>query len=90
MEERRRLQRTKVLRNARIILNRSPMISCTLHNLTSEGACLSVANTCRLPDSFELTFERGRTRRLCRVIWRTQTRLGVCFAAPGADMAPIA
>jgi hypothetical protein len=49
-----------------------------------------VANTCRLPDSFELTFERGRTRRLCRVIWRTQTRLGVCFAAPAADMAPIA
>jgi hypothetical protein len=79
MEERRRLQRTKVLRSVKIILDHSPMVSCILHNLTSEGACLSVANTDCLPDNFELTFERGRTRRQCRVMWRTQTRLGVSF-----------
>jgi hypothetical protein len=89
MEERRRLQRTRVLRNAKIILGyQSSMICCTLHNLTSVGACLSVANATLLPDSFELTFEQGRTRRQCRVIWRTQTRLGIAFEAVPVDAVP--
>ena len=54
-------------------------ISCTLNNLTNDGACLSFASTYRLPDTFELTFEAGRSRRQCRVVWRTATKLGVMF-----------
>lgn len=82
MDERRAFRRTAVLRNAKIMLgHRSPMISCTLKDLTSHGACLSVASTYRLPDVFELTFEHGRSRRLCRVIWRTHDKLGVSFDA---------
>jgi hypothetical protein len=80
MEERRAFRRTTVLRNAKIILgHRSPMVSCTLKDLTSHGACLSVASTYRLPDTFELTFEHGRSRRVCRVMWRTHDKLGVSF-----------
>ncbi len=88
MEERRAVQRTRVLRNARIILDRSPMISCTVKDLSSRGACLSVASTYRLPDSFELTFEHGRSRRSCRVIWRTQDKLGVAFDPPAGTALP--
>jgi hypothetical protein len=83
MEERRAVQRTRVLRNAKIMLDhRRSMVSCTVTNLSSMGACLSVASTYRLPELFELTFEHGRSRRACRVIWRTNDKLGVAFIPP--------
>jgi len=83
MEERRAVQRTKVLRNAKIILDhRASVISCTVKNLNSQGACLSVASTYLLPETFELTFEHGRSRRQCRVIWRTSDKMGVAFEPP--------
>jgi hypothetical protein len=73
--------RTRVLRNAKIIVpRRASMIHCTVQNLTGGGACLKLANTYGLPESFDLTFEHGRTRRACRVVWRTDDQLGVAFA----------
>jgi hypothetical protein len=79
-KERRYVQRTKVLRGAKIILPRhSSVIHCTVQNLTAGGACLKVANTYGMPQTFELTFEHGRTRRACRVVWRTHDELGVSF-----------
>src|SRR5271155_5532450 len=79
-KDRRGVQRTKVLRNAKIIVpRRSPVIHCTVQNITSGGACLKLANTFGVPEQFELTFEQGRTRRLCRVVWRTNDELGVAF-----------
>ncbi len=78
--ERRGVQRTKVLRNAKIIApRRDSVIHCTVQNITSSGACLKLANTHGVPESFELTFELGRTRRPCRVVWRTNDELGVAF-----------
>ncbi len=80
MENRRALQRTRVQRNAKILIPRvSPVIHCTVQNITSVGACLTLANTYGLPPTFDLTFEQGRTRRVCRVIWRTANSLGVAF-----------
>jgi hypothetical protein len=79
-KDRRYVQRTKVLRGAKIILpSQSPVIHCTVQNLTDGGACLKVANTYGVPQTFELTFEHGRTRRACRVVWRTSDELGVSF-----------
>jgi hypothetical protein len=79
-DDRRGVQRTKVLRNAKIIVpRRSSMIHCTVQNVTSGGACLKLANTYGLPQTFELTFEHGRTRRHCRVVWRTSDELGMAF-----------
>jgi hypothetical protein len=78
--ERRGVQRTRVRRNAKIIVpRRSSVIHCTVQNITSGGACLRLANTFGVPESFDLTFELGRTRRLCRVVWRTNDQLGVAF-----------
>jgi len=80
MDDRRALKRTRVLRAAKIIVpRRSPVIHCTVQNITSAGACLKVANTHGLPETFDLTFEHGRTRRACRVVWRTDDKLGVAF-----------
>jgi hypothetical protein len=74
------VQRTAVKRSAKIIVpRRSPVIHCTVQNITSGGACLKLANTYGIPENFELTFECGRTRRACRVAWRTTDKLGVAF-----------
>jgi PilZ domain len=97
-KERRNVQRTAVKRSAKIIVpRRSPVIHCTVQNITSGGACLKLANTYGIPDNFDLTFECGRTRRACRVAWRTADKLGVAFqgeempveenASPAADEA---
>ena len=72
--ERRALKRTRVSRN-------SPVIFCTVENITGGGACLKLASTFGVPEIFDLTFEHGRTRRLCRVVWRTNNKLGVAFGS---------
>jgi hypothetical protein len=93
MDDRRTVQRTRVQRNAKIIVNsrpsngRSHVIHCTLKDLTSQGAQLSLASTFRIPDTFELTFEHGRLRRPCRVMWRTANRFGVAFGDPPQEPA---
>jgi PilZ domain len=79
-DDRRAVKRTRVLRCAKIIVpRRSPVIHCTVQNITGGGACLKLANTYGVPQTFDLTFEHGRTRRACRVVWRTDTKLGVTF-----------
>ncbi|MGZ5841560.1 MAG: PilZ domain-containing protein [Xanthobacteraceae bacterium] len=73
--ERRALKRTRVSRNAKIIVpRRSPVIFCTVENITGGGACLKLASTFGV-------LEHGRTRRLCRVVWRTNNKLGVAFGS---------
>jgi PilZ domain len=84
MAERRSVPRTRVLRNAEIFLSdREAVLHCTLLDLTRFGARLSLASTYKIPESFELTFDNGRTRRKCRVVWRTGTRLGISFEPTG-------
>src|SRR5438128_10946203 len=79
--ERRAPKRTRISRNAKIIVpRRSPVIYCTVENITGGGARLKLASTFGVPETFDLTFEHGRTRRWCRVVWRTNNKLGVAFA----------
>ncbi len=83
-EDRRNVTRTRIVRSAKIIApRRSSVIHCTVQNITSGGARLKVANTYGMPETFELTFEHGRTRRACRVVWRTADELGVAFEGEG-------
>jgi hypothetical protein len=78
--DRRGVGRTRIARSAKIISpHKSSVIHCTVQNITSGGACLKLANTCGMPVTFELTFEHGRTRRACRVVWCTNDMLGVAF-----------
>jgi hypothetical protein len=80
MFERRRIQRTRVLKGVKIILNdRSSLFDCTVRNLTNLGASVHVPSTIGIPDVFALTFDSGRSSRGCRVIWRANDRLGVSF-----------
>jgi len=89
-DDRRTIKRTRVLRSAKIIVpRRSPVIHCTVQNINNGGACLKLANTYGLPETFDLTFEHGRTRRSCRVVWRTDDKLGVTFTDTGKNVAVV-
>jgi hypothetical protein len=84
-DERRDRTRTRISRSAKIIVpRRSSVIHCTVQNITGGGACLKLANTSGVPETFDLTFEHGRTRRFCRVVWRTNDELGVTFETSDA------
>lgn len=54
-------------------------LPCTIHNLTSDGAGLSVGRTFGLPRLFRLAIEGERGDRYCRLIWTNGNRLGVLF-----------
>jgi PilZ domain len=85
MNERRGVGRTRIRHNAEIVVMRSgaTKLQCMLQDLTSTGACLTLASTYQVPDTFELTFDRGRSHRACRVKWRDRNKLGVSFEKPG-------
>jgi hypothetical protein len=64
--ERRALKRTRIARNAKIIVpRRSPVIFCTVENITGAGACLKLASTFGVPEAFDLTLSMvGRDGRV--------------------------
>jgi hypothetical protein len=80
MQDRRQVQRTRVLKNAKIILNNSSSLcDCTVVNLTNMGSCIQMASAAGIPGSFALSFDRALSTRECRVIWRSDNKLGVSF-----------
>jgi len=52
---------------------------CTILDLTSQGAGLSVGSTLDLPQSFWLTLDGEHRGRYCKVMWVDGKRLGVMF-----------
>lgn len=80
MDERRNVGRMRVTRAAKIIVAaETPLVPCELLDLTASGARLSFAEAGAIPDNFELTLDQGRSRRPCRVVWRTGSDVGVAF-----------
>lgn len=77
--ERRKAARQRVLKKGTIAFNRAGVISCTLRNMSSAGACLVVASQVGIPDEFTLVIESDRVSKPCRVIWRRNDRIGVEF-----------
>jgi hypothetical protein len=79
MFERRRFLRTKVFKDAKIVLAGCATFSCIVRNLTNHGACFTLPSTADLSSEFDLSFDTGRTFRKCRVAWQTVTHVGVSF-----------
>ena len=78
MEQDRVYPRVETSVTAKIAVGgKTPSMSCVVRNLSEGGACLQMASTAGLPPAFVLAFET--TSRNCRVIWRTETQLGVTF-----------
>jgi len=79
MIERRRKARHPTFEPARIVFNYRHIRGCTVRNLSDDGACLELASTATIPDTFDLL--RDLEGRTCQVIWRGVNRLGVCFVS---------
>jgi hypothetical protein len=80
MEERRRVRRTVIRRDVTISSRRRHfLVNCTATNITTLGACLSLAGNPSVPDQFDVSLDGGRSYRACRVAWRQGDRVGVEF-----------
>jgi hypothetical protein len=78
MTDRRVSPRLRVLKTGRLVLSeKAPKLECSIRNLSDSGALLQVSSTFGIPADFDLFI--GNERRSCRVVWRTDTRLGVAF-----------
>jgi hypothetical protein len=89
MSEKRRIQRTQVLKGAKIIFgNRSCLLDCVVKNLTNSGARLELPSLIGIPPSFELSFDQGRIMRSCRVMWQKGNNIGVSFGGAANPALP--
>ena len=84
--EARRSKRTPKRHAAWISLNStSAHIPCVLWDISDGGARLAAPRSNALPAAFNLILSKdGRSRRLCRVVWRTEAQVGVQFLADEA------
>ena len=83
--ERRRSPREDVRYSAWIDTgNGSPPRLCDVVNVSEDGARLRFAAPwVTLPAEFSLVFTKyGRIRRRCRVVWRSDTEVGVSYLGP--------
>ena len=55
-------------------------IPCVIWDQSAEGARLAAPRSKKLPDTFTLLLSRdGKSRRFCRVAWRSDTQVGIQF-----------
>jgi hypothetical protein len=54
-------------------------INCIIRDLSATGAALEITDIVRLPDNFVLLIPEDRLKLPCRVVWRSEYRLGVTF-----------
>jgi hypothetical protein len=83
MLKRRRIPRTLIFATAKVMARHaSRPHGCVVHNISSLGARLEFPTTTEIPSIFELTFDASQTLRVCHVVWRTMTEVGVEFSNP--------
>ncbi len=76
--EKRNAGRHRVLKGGTILFGDSG-VDCTIRNLSTSGAMLNVATPVGLPDQFTLLVQKTAQHQSCRVIWRSETQIGVVF-----------
>jgi hypothetical protein len=59
----------------------SPPLQCEMHDVSELGARLRVGDPQTAPQEFLILLNKGLTR-WCRVIWRSDTEIGVEFIEP--------
>ena len=78
MLDRRKITRTRVSKCAGIVTEGS-LDACMVRDISALGACLALSRITGNPDFFDLTFDAARTLRKCRVVWRSESEIGVEF-----------
>jgi hypothetical protein len=66
-----------------------PVRECKLCDASQEGAQLAVSDPNGVPEQFILALSSdGAARRHCRVVWRTETQIGVVFLKTAKSPVP--
>lgn len=91
MNDRRKIARSRTLLGGVIGFNqRQSTLSCTVRDLTADGARIVFDGTALLPDVFDLTITRKETTVRARTIWRGTDTAGVAFVeAHDTDVVPL-
>ena len=82
MEEKRRHPRTDIDEPAYVSAGGSVM-SCTVRNISIEGAAIEVENPAFVPPRFRLVMANDCSVRECRIAWIQQNRIGLSFVDQG-------
>lgn len=86
MEERRQNRRYETLQRGKILLNdRGSFVDCTIRNLSTEGACISLASPAAIPETFDLLLEGNEPDLRCTLIWQSGDRIGVSLETMQRD-----
>jgi PAS domain-containing protein len=89
MQERRKSPRSRNLKGGKILFNnKQSVITCTVRNISDDGANLHVQSAQGVPAFFDLLIEGEPAHRACDVVWKAQGRIGVAFrSTPSARVA---
>jgi hypothetical protein len=63
-------------------------MSCTVRNISLEGAAIDVENPAFVPQRFRLVMAKDSSVRECSIAWIQKTRIGVSFAAAPQGLHP--
>jgi hypothetical protein len=78
MEEKRKHPRTEIDEPAYVSSGGSVM-SCTVRNISLEGAAIDIENPAFVPPSFRLVMANDSSVRDCRIAWIQKNRIGLTF-----------
>lgn len=78
MEEKRKHPRTEVNELAYVSAGGSVM-SCTVRNISAEGAAIDIENPAFVPPRFRLVMANDSSVRECQVAWIQRNRIGLTF-----------
>ena len=83
VQEKRKTPRREIVRTVQAVtLNDSrPPVACTLLDISQSGARLSADDQGTLPNEFLLVI-RDDLKKMCRVMRRSKTEIGVRFIKP--------
>lgn len=81
MEDKRKYPRTESEEPGYVSSGGSVM-SCTVQNISPQGAAIDVQNPSFVPPRFRLVLARDSSVHECKVIWIRGNRIGLTFTAP--------
>ena len=83
MNDRRQHQRIRTLKFGKIAhIRKDATLDCLVRNLSVGGACLQIDILDGLPEQFYLKVPVENLKQLCRIVWKSEDRIGVAFHRP--------
>src|SRR5690349_8990992 len=76
-KERKDVRELTLLTGSIIAVGNRRAFECAVLNISKSGACLLVPNARAVPDAFELRLDRETARYACKVVWRSNNRVGI-------------